>query len=187
MHARLRQSRGGGRRHPRGRFGGPDPAACRRRSAERPRLAARFRAAFAVSGRKARRRCCSTPRRRATKAAGNDGTQSHQPTAATTQGRSDLNHLTKVRVTCSVFLATPPRVVVFASSTDHRRSVASRPARNGLHGSFNLSRAGIEGGWATLIASRRQCRDLMKKHFSPTKRQEEHEKPVSSILLATTA
>jgi hypothetical protein len=33
------------------------------------------RAALAVSGRKARRRCCSTPRRRATKAAGNDGTQ----------------------------------------------------------------------------------------------------------------
>jgi hypothetical protein len=27
----------------------------------------------------------------------------------------------------------------------------------------------------------------MKKDFSPTKRQEEHEKPVSSILLAATA
>jgi hypothetical protein len=37
------------------------------------------------------------------------------------------------------------------------------------------------------LLSRRQRRELMKKDFSPTKRQEEHEKAVSSILLATTA
>jgi len=77
--------------------------------------------------------------------------------------------------------------VFFASSTDHRRLVASRRAGDGLHGSFNPSRAGVEGGWATLTASRRQRRELMKKDFSPTKRQEEHEKPTSSILLASTA
>jgi hypothetical protein len=77
--------------------------------------------------------------------------------------------------------------VVFASSTDHRRSAASRRARDGLHGSFKFLEPVLKVDGPHELLSRRQRRELMKKDFTPTKRKEEHEKAVSSILLATTA